>query len=173
MLLYDGWFVYELVVWVIGEGLQDGYDIVCVFWVGEFGGCVLVSDEVWEWVLCEGVIEGMCVVVFNVKVSVFVLLLDEWWVMDSDVLELLLCFDLMIWDGCYVNNGWLQELFKLLIQFIWSNVVLISLQLVVYYGYVNGDVVWLCLGECELEVLVWIMLGQVVYSIMLYLGYGC
>lgn len=80
--------------------------------------------------------------------------------------------DPCIWDGSYVNNGWLQELPKPMTKLTWDNAVIMSKRTADENGVENGDIVDLELNGRKLSAPVWIMPGHVDKSITIHLGYG-
>src|SRR5262249_55319762 len=77
-----------------------------------------------------------------------------------------------IWDGCFANNGWLQECPKPITKLTWDNALLISPALAQKQRLQNGDVVELTLHRRSLRAPVWITPGQAENSITLPLGFG-
>ncbi len=77
-----------------------------------------------------------------------------------------------IFDGCYANNAWLQELPDPLTKLTWDNPALISPKNARELSLSNGDMVRLSYRGQKLEIPVWIMPGQAENTIILNLGYG-
>jgi Fe-S-cluster-containing dehydrogenase component len=88
------------------------------------------------------------------------------------VLEVLFRPDPTIWDGCYSNNAWLQELPKPLTRTVWENVIAISPALAERHGLRNGDPAMVEIDRRRTGGPVWIQPGQAEQTITLLLGYG-
>ena len=80
--------------------------------------------------------------------------------------------DPTIWDGCFANNGWLQELPKPLTKLTWDNAALFSPATAERLGLVNEDVVELEYAGRKLAAPVWINPGHADGAVTLHLGYG-
>jgi molybdopterin-containing oxidoreductase family iron-sulfur binding subunit len=98
--------------------------------------------------------------------------------------------DYSVWDGRFVNNGWLQELPRPLTRLAWDNAALISPRTAVeLFGMgldvnnlsasdyealsaVNGRLVQVTYSGNTLELPVWVMPGHPHNSLTIHLGYG-
>nr|MBA3533655.1 4Fe-4S dicluster domain-containing protein [Ardenticatenales bacterium] len=80
--------------------------------------------------------------------------------------------DPTIYDGRFVNNGWLQELPKPISKLTWDNAVMLSPATASSLGVSNGDVVELANGEFTVRAPVWVMAGHADNSATVTLGYG-
>lgn len=87
-------------------------------------------------------------------------------------LELRLHPDPTIWDGCFANNGWLQELPKPLTKLTWDNAALLSPATAERLGINNEDVVELRYQGRTVRGPVWIMPGHAEDAVTVHLGYG-
>ncbi len=86
--------------------------------------------------------------------------------------EVLIRPDPTIWDGCFANNAWLQELPKPLTKIVWDNIVALPPNLASQHGLKNGDITAVHVGAEWIAGPAWIIPGQHEDSIVLYLGYG-
>jgi Fe-S-cluster-containing dehydrogenase component len=99
--------------------------------------------------------------------------------------EIVFQTDPTIFDGCFANNGWLQELSKPITTLTWENAAIMSPATarelhVDLGGYAHGgehggfhpDVVELQLGDATVLAPIWIMPGHVDGSITVSFGYG-
>jgi molybdopterin-containing oxidoreductase family iron-sulfur binding subunit len=93
-------------------------------------------------------------------------------VSESKGLDVVLRPDPTVWDGCFANNAWLQELPKPLTKVTWGNVVMIAPQLAKERQLKNGDVVEIVVGRRAVVGPVWVMPGQDARTLTLFLGYG-
>ncbi len=80
--------------------------------------------------------------------------------------------DPTVWAGAAANNGWLQELPKPLTKVVWDNVVAVSPSLAEREALANGDMVRVAVGDAAVEGPTWILPGQAVDTVTLFLGYG-
>lgn len=83
--------------------------------------------------------------------------------------------DPTIWDGRFINNGWLQELPKPLTHTVWDNAAWIAPADAERLKLINGDVV--SIGETTgeggtIELPVWIVPGHATGCMTLFAGYG-
>lgn len=86
--------------------------------------------------------------------------------------DLLFRPDPTIWDGRFVNNGWLQELPKPLTHIVWDNAALMAPADAERLALTNGDM--LAIGEVDtkVELPIWIVPGHAEGCITLFRGYG-
>ncbi len=87
-------------------------------------------------------------------------------------LEVIFHRDYSVDDGCYANNGWLQELPDPITKISWDNAVLMSRKTARELGLKNEDVIEVKLGNRTVSGPVWIQPGMADYSLGLALGYG-
>ncbi len=80
--------------------------------------------------------------------------------------------DPTIWDGRFINNGWLQELPKPLTHTVWDNPALVAPADAQRLGLSNGDVVAIGDGERPVEVPIWIAPGHAPGCVTLFMGFG-
>ena len=80
--------------------------------------------------------------------------------------------DPSIWDGCFANNSWLQEVAKPITKLTWDNAALVSPTTAQKLGVTNGDMVKLSGPGQGVEAAVWITPGHAHDSITLHLGFG-
>jgi molybdopterin-containing oxidoreductase family iron-sulfur binding subunit len=87
-------------------------------------------------------------------------------------LEVVFRADPSVYDGRFANNGWLQELPKVLTKLTWDNGALIAPGTAQRLGLISGDVVQLKHGDRNLRIPVWLAPGQALDTLTLHLGYG-
>jgi len=85
-----------------------------------------------------------------------------------------LCFrpDASVWDGCFANNGWLQECPRPISKLTWGNAALISPSLAQRCRLAQNDVIELRAQGRRLRLPVWVLPGQAERTITVHLGYG-
>ena len=87
-------------------------------------------------------------------------------------LEIVFRPDPSVWDGCYANNAWLQELPKPMTKLTWDNAAYISPATAERFDLATGDMVELAFRGRAVKAPVMIVPGQADGSVMLTLGYG-
>jgi len=90
----------------------------------------------------------------------------------NNAIDLIFRPDPTIWDGRYINNGWLQELPKPLTKLTWDNALLIAPAYAERMDLATGDIVEISYKGRSLRIPVWIMPGHADGAGTLYFGYG-
>lgn len=93
-------------------------------------------------------------------------------VQPQGALEIVFRPDPTIYDGRFANNAWLQELPKPMTTLTWDAPALVAPRDAERLGLANGELVTLRVNGRSARMPVWIMPGQAVGSITVYLGYG-
>jgi molybdopterin-containing oxidoreductase family iron-sulfur binding subunit len=189
--LYNGHSVHEVVSTLSAAGVRSGYDIVRSYWGGQRGvapapavpeppvgslaplpGSTALSpfDKEWRRWLHDGVIPDTA---FAPKVVTLqrgaVGSVPE---AAPAGLEVVFRPDPSVYDGRFVNNGWLQELPKWLTKLTWDNAALLSPGTADRLNLVSGDVVDVKQGSNTLRIPVWLAPGHAADTITIHLGYG-
>jgi molybdopterin-containing oxidoreductase family iron-sulfur binding subunit len=188
--LYKGRSAHEVLAAVTSKTQTPGYDIARAYWRKrrqDEGASASDFEERWQTAVHDGVVEGTAL-----KHNEEVKLTGKWQdhVKPSSSgggsgYELVLRPDPTIYDGCFANNGWLQELPKPITRLTWDNAALMSPQTAQDLGvglgsYAHGGehggydqpVVELELDGRKLRVAAWIVPGHADGAITLHLGYG-
>jgi molybdopterin-containing oxidoreductase family iron-sulfur binding subunit len=87
-------------------------------------------------------------------------------------LEISILPDPTLYDGCYANNAWLQELPKPITKLTWDNAVLLAPATAKRLGLAVEDVVSLVYNGYAVEGPVWIVPGHPLDAVTVYLGHG-
>ncbi|MCU1308949.1 MAG: Molybdopterin oxidoreductase, iron-sulfur binding subunit, partial [Candidatus Angelobacter sp.] len=90
----------------------------------------------------------------------------------SDALEIVFRPDPTIFDGRFINNGWLQELPKPVTKLTWDNAAIMSPATAAQLGYVDQAVTEINANGKKVEAPVKIVPGHPDRSITVTLGYG-
>jgi Fe-S-cluster-containing dehydrogenase component len=164
----------------LSEDEASGYAAVRKTWNKMLGE--KENDSRWQQAVANGVIENSTAP--TVKVS----LQPSAAIQDSAVLaskrpavtgdgrfDIVIKPDPTIWDGRFINNGWLQELPKPLTHTVWDNAAWIAPADAERLKLINGDVV--SIGETTgeggtIELPVWIVPGHATGCMTLFAGYG-
>jgi molybdopterin-containing oxidoreductase family iron-sulfur binding subunit len=165
--LYAGKSAHELLDAALSPPGRDDYELVRSFWQsqnsdGDF-------EHRWRRALHDGVIEGTALPEAAVQFQQFSRPLEM--VSREPTIEVVFQADPTIFDGRFMNNGWLQELPKPITKLVWDNAALISPALAEEQKLTNGEIIEIALQNRRLEIPVWITPGQAKNSITLPLGY--
>jgi molybdopterin-containing oxidoreductase family iron-sulfur binding subunit len=189
--LYQGWSAHELLSVFTNSARVPGLQTVRGYWrrYWEERGRPGSFDQFWQTALHDGIIAGTAFQPRSVS-------LKEGWQKHLESApeskpaapgeyEIVFQADPTIYDGCFANNGWLQELPKPITKLTWDNAAIMSpataKALGLGYGsYAHGGehggyhmpVVALELQGRKVEAPVWIMPGHADASVTVYLGYG-
>jgi molybdopterin-containing oxidoreductase family iron-sulfur binding subunit len=172
---------------------QPGHDLVRRYWRGNRPSRSRASDfeAFWREALHDGKIAGTAFPAEKIT-------LDSGWIDRLDKMlgavmsneastEIVFRADPAVYDGCFANNGWLQELPRPLTMLTWDNAALISPrtaeQLGVRrphrgrhggeHGEARADLVQLELpGRTPLVLPAWVVPGHADNSVTIHLGHG-
>lgn len=89
----------------------------------------------------------------------------------AESLEVALTLSGSVYDGRFVNNGWLQEAPDPITKLTWDNAALISFSTAAELGLEDEDVIELSVGERKVKAPVLRSPGQAEFTISLALGY--
>jgi molybdopterin-containing oxidoreductase family iron-sulfur binding subunit len=180
--LYGGKSSGELLAVVLGQVAATAHELVRQHWrtqLGEDG-----FEAAWQRALHDGLIPDTRSPVKSVtlrpeatesirraggrhRVHVVDPLID-----DSNRFQIAFRPDPTIWDGCFANNAWLQELPKPLTKLTWDSAALIAPAAAQQLDLSNGDIVRLDDGRTSIEVPVWVLPGQPERLLTLHFGNG-
>ena len=168
--LYDGKTAAEVLALISGYKDQRGYDIVRNFWMERFRGD---KELAWRTALHDGVIGGTSFAPVSVAINrASVLGAAARLAVPSGGIEAVFFASSSVYDGRYLNNGWLQEMPDPMTKLTWDNAALMSPATAQELGVKTGDLVKIAAGERAIEVAAFVMPGQADGSIALELGYG-
>jgi MoCo/4Fe-4S cofactor protein with predicted Tat translocation signal len=176
--MFGGKSAHEILAAISGERLIDGYLTVYRFWHERSqheGMAETEFDHFWRQSLHDGFIAGTASP--ERPVELVIDLSDaELYPPDRPAnpqnLQLVFAPDPSVWDGCFANNSWLQELPRPMTKLVWDNAALISPVTAQSLDLENEDVVELHYGERSLHTPIWILPGLPENSVILNLGYG-
>jgi MoCo/4Fe-4S cofactor protein with predicted Tat translocation signal len=189
--LYNGHSIHEVVSTLSEAGARSGYDIVRSHWTRQRGASTPAAEPVpavgslaplpgtpppspfdrdWRRWLHDGVIPDTA---FAPKaVTLQGSAAGSAPAAAAEGLEIVFRPDPSVYDGRFVNNGWLQELPKWLTKLTWDNAALLSPATADRLSLVSGDVVEVKQGANTLRIPVWIAPGHAADTITIHLGYG-
>lgn len=165
--LYDGHSAHEIIS-VLLEGTTNNYQIVRDYWQSQAGEEVDI-EEMWQNTVHDGMMADST---FSAKLMTANTNLNLPAPEMVTGLEINFRPDPTIWDGRFINNGWLQEIPKPLTKLTWDNAALISPSLADERNLNNGDMVTLQVGDQSLDMPVWILPGQAKETVTVHFGYG-
>ncbi|HXW93146.1 MAG TPA: TAT-variant-translocated molybdopterin oxidoreductase [Terriglobales bacterium] len=165
--LYDSKSAYELMALLAGQSEASGYEIVRGYWQKQHSGADF--DQFWAKALHDGWVEGTTFPARQVAARPAGLPAPE----DSGQgIEINFRRDPSVYDGCFANNGWLQELPRPLTKMTWDNPVLIAPKMAERLGLASEDMIALELNGNTRVAPVWIQAGHPDNAVTVFLGYG-
>jgi len=171
--LYAGKSAYELVSTLSGASDITGYDIVRDYWQKQHAGADF--EAFWRKSLHDGWLEGTTYTPKSVTIPIKTANAPAQApssAADDNSLEVNFRRDPSIYDGCFANNGWLQELPKPMTKLTWDNALLVGPSMAQREGLQAKDVVTLELNGRKADLPVWIQAGHPDHSVTIFLGYG-
>jgi molybdopterin-containing oxidoreductase family iron-sulfur binding subunit len=195
--LYNGRSIHEVVSTLSAAGARTGYDIVRSHWSSQKGvalstpepapapppsgaqvalaplpGAAPLSpfDQEWRRWLHDGLIPNTAFAAKTVALQGGAVGSAPSAVPTG--LEVVVRPDPSVYDGRFVNNGWLQELPKWLTKLTWDNAALMSPGTADKLNLISGDVVDIKQGSNTLRIPVWLAPGHAADVITIHLGYG-
>ena len=178
--LYGGKSAHELLAAFLGSETA-AHDVVKEYWKKRYDSGTKSNprgfEGFWETSLHDGLVDGSQlrekpVAVKNPLSEMIGSLAEPNPRNPNGGLEIVFRPDPTIWDGCFANNGWLQELPKPLTQLTWDNAALISPRTAQKLVLANEDVVLLQSGGKSVRAPVWIMPGHADDCVTVHCGYG-
>lgn len=171
--LYGGRSAHEVLSAVLGRSGRKGLEIVQEYWKGASGAGENFERDWRRW-LHEGLVPGTAAAAKRLKVkSGIAAEPPASRTLTPNDLELVFQPDPAVWDGCYANNGWLQELPRPLTQVVWDNVVLMAPQTAAYRRIKkNGYLLELQVGGRRVVAPVFIQPGHPEDCATVYMGGG-
>ena len=166
--LYGGKSVYELTALLAGQAEATGHEVVQSYWRKQHPSADF--DAFWRKSLHDGWIDGTTSPPkqFATKVASYLPSVK----IPPNAIEINFRRDPSVYDGCFSNNGWLQELPKPMSKMTWDNPVLIGPAMAARMGLKTEDLVTLELNGKKLTAPIWIQAGHSDNSVTVFLGYG-
>jgi molybdopterin-containing oxidoreductase family iron-sulfur binding subunit len=164
--LFGGLTDLEFLARLAGETETNPHEIVQKTFRG--------SDEGWKKFLYNGFLEGSAGGPVNLPSDQLTSIprVASASAPSANSLEVVFYRDSKVDDGCYANNGWMQELPDPITKIVWDNAVLVSRKTASDLGVQNGDVVEISLNGKKVSGPVWTQPGMADYSLGIALGYG-
>ncbi len=166
--LYGGKSVYELTALLAGQAGATDHEVVQGYWKQHHSGADF--DTSWRKSLHDGWIDGTTFPPKSVSLKSAGFTPSA--ASDEKSIEINFRRDPCVYDGCFSNNGWLQELPKPMSKLTWDNPVLIGPAMAARMGLKTEDLVMLELNGKKVTAPIWIQAGHPDNSITVFLGYG-
>ncbi|HAH43536.1 MAG TPA: molybdopterin oxidoreductase, partial [Planctomycetaceae bacterium] len=175
--LYDGISALELLGTLVDES-DSGYALVRSTWSDQLG--TGETAQAWSQALADGVIpdtkqtpEELTIAEdFPTRISTALKKWTEEFQSTTGRFTVTFHPDPTVWDGRFINNGWLQELPKPLSTLTWDNVAWFSVSDAAELDLKNGDLITVGSGKEQCTLPVWVMPGQPAGCITACFGYG-
>ncbi|HLK62781.1 MAG TPA: TAT-variant-translocated molybdopterin oxidoreductase [Bryobacteraceae bacterium] len=167
--LYNGRSAYQLLQMFADNPEISPYQIVKGYWAGQHKG--IDFEAWWRRAVHDGIVPDTALppktptLKANLGAPAAKRKLEG-------KLEVIFRPDPTIFDGRFVNNGWLQELPKPITKLTWDNAVMLSPTTAHWAGVETGDLVQLTYGSFSLRAPVWVQPGHAIGAATLHLGYG-
>jgi molybdopterin-containing oxidoreductase family iron-sulfur binding subunit len=166
--LYGGKSVYEVIALLAGQAEATGHEVVQGYWKNRHAGQDF--EMFWRKSLHDGWIEGTQFEPKQVELKPGNF--GEPSSYNVGAIEINFRRDPSVYDGCFSNNGWLQELPKPMTKMTWDNPVLIAPKMAERLGLHAEDMISLELNGKAVTAPVWIQAGHPDNSVTVFLGYG-
>jgi len=166
--LYGGKSAYELTALLAGQAEATGHEIVQGYWQKQHPGADF--EAFWRKSLHDGWIEGTAFTPKAVTLKSTNFPVPP--ISDGKSIEINFHRDPCVYDGCFSNNGWLQELPKPMSKMTWDNPVQIGPAMAGRMDLKSEDLVTLELNGKKVTAPIWIQAGHPDNSVTVFLGYG-
>lgn len=164
--LYGTRTVHEILALVQGNDDRSSYDLVRETWKSEGGDRF---ETWWADALRKGVIEGSAAKPLSSSVKLPSVGPAQ---SPDDAFTLVLQPDPCVWDGCFADNAWLQELPKPISKQVWGNSLGLGFEDGRSLGLATGDVVRVKTSDAFVEATVRLDSSHARRVVSLTLGYG-
>ena len=178
-LSQKGWSGIELVAALCGAEPSDGYSIVRATEALRSGTSGATFESHWRTILDKGVVAGTTASVVapsdfkagEIGKSVAAAVESRRGIGAED-LDFQFLSDSSVYDGRFVNNGWLQELPDPITKITWDNALLVSPSLCKARGLREGDMVTLKVDGRSVDAAVFPVPGMDQRTMAMAIGWG-
>ena len=178
-LAQKGWSPIELVAALCGAEPSDGYSIVRATEAMRSGTSGATFEAHWRTILDKGVVAGTTWPVAtpadfeagSIARAVAATIESRRGISPED-LEFQFLSDSTVYDGRFVNNGWLQELPDSITKITWDNALLVSPSLCKARGLSEGDLVTLKVDGRSVKAAVFPVPGMDTRTMAMAIGWG-
>jgi molybdopterin-containing oxidoreductase family iron-sulfur binding subunit len=165
--LYGGKSASEVLEVLLGRPERSAYEVLRGYWVSQWKNADF--ERQWSTALKSGVIAGTALPLQDLGSPKVVASASE---KSAGEWEVVFRPDYSVWDGCFSNNPWLQELPRPFTKLTWDNAAMISPATAEKLNVVDGDVVRLMLNKRSINAPVLVTPGVPDGVISVSLGYG-
>jgi molybdopterin-containing oxidoreductase family iron-sulfur binding subunit len=166
--LYHGVTAHEVIAVFSDSPGVTAYETVQNYWKAQKKLAAPEFDSWWKKTLHDGFIANSAVAPKSVTAKSVAAPAAS----NNAGLEIVFRPDPTIFDGRFINNGWLQELPKPVTKLTWDNAILMSPVTAGQKGYVDQSVAEISANGKKVTAPVKIVPGHPDNSITVYLGYG-
>jgi molybdopterin-containing oxidoreductase family iron-sulfur binding subunit len=166
--LYGGKTAHEIITILAGQSGITGHDLIQGYWQKQHAGADF--DAFWRKSLHDGWVAGTTYAPKNVALKAASFPASQ--SAQGTAYEINFRRDPSIYDGRFLNNGWLQELPKPLTKLTWDNPIMIGPAMAERLKLNFKDVAELEFNGKKIKGAVWIQAGHPDNSITVFLGYG-
>ncbi len=166
--LYDGKSQYEFMASLLGQWQTSGHEVVQSYWQKQHPGADF--EMFWRRSLHDGFIAGTAFAPVQVSAKTGGFPASS--ASAAQGTEINLRPDPSIYDGCFANNGWLQELPKPLSKLTWDNCLWMGPAMAARMGIEKRDMVQVDFNGKSLKLPVWIQAGHPDNAVTVFFGYG-
>lgn len=174
--LYGGKSTHEVVEAVLGNPQAKSHDVVREFWFDQFSAD---AEENWQVALHDGLFAGIRFDALEPRIKdglaaeVGASANGYFQQFDGDKLPIVVLRpDPSVWDGRFVNNGWLQELPRPFTKLTWDNAILLSPKVAEDYDVQTGDIMRLSSSDIQVSLPVFVVPGHPDATATVHVGYG-
>jgi molybdopterin-containing oxidoreductase family iron-sulfur binding subunit len=168
--LYESHSAIEVIAALAGQP-ASGYDLVRAHWQAAKSVPPANLAASWERWLNDGVIAGTASAPIAVTANAAAIPAAPA-SLSGQTVEVIFRPDPNVWDGRFVNNGWLQETPKIVSKLTWDNAVLVSMAMAQRMKLENHAHITIKRGNREVSAPVWITPGHPDNSVTVFYGYG-
>jgi molybdopterin-containing oxidoreductase family iron-sulfur binding subunit len=174
--LYGGRSPLELMAVLINQAGRSSYDLVRDYWKTQLGADF---ETAWRQSVHDGFVANTALP--QIALTAGAGAIPPATPIAANDLEVVFRPDPSVYDGRFVNNGWLQELPKPITKLTWENAALLSAETAVKRlnlapegksWEANGKVIEIESQGQRIAAPVWVVPGHADHSITLHLGYG-
>ena len=169
--LFDGKSEIEVINYLTTGADKPGYELVRETWDKLIKGNF---EKGWRRVLHDGVLENSFAKMdsANPKENDIIKSAGKLMGATDAELQLVITASPSIYDGRFVNNGWLQELPDAVTKISWDNVAQMSPATAKKYGFKNEDLITIKANGAEIRTVAWIVPAIAEGVVVLELGFG-
>jgi len=172
--MYGGKSAHEVLATLSETPDRAGYDLVREYWMKQPQGSAdpATFEKAWRGWLHDGMVAGTAHAPKTVMLAADLASKLPAAAAAASGMEVNFRRDPTVYDGRFVNNGWLQEMPKPMTKLTWDNAALVAPATAEQLDVANGDIIEVRHDGRMLRVPVWINPGHAAESMTISVGYG-